>query len=184
MRKFSKSDLSDKSKIKKLKQQTSKRYVNGKLVSGTNTNEFKIQNAAQILRTKKTVPTNITNNSDMDTSKMVLNSLGVTLSKEPSRKLDFLAEEKQLVVTENPNLEVSDRLKKLKNSKADSTNKFQKADNPFYKLDIKPSDAYYSSAPPTKNNNSDIQFNCQNACATLFEINVINRTTKTLRQFK
>ncbi len=188
MKSFSTKNLKDKKRMTQYRQKANKRYVNGKLVGPTG-ESFNVQNAASLLKEKKNFPTNTSNTFDAATALAVMHALGCTVTKgsQAVKNKSFLDNEEQYTSLKNKNIEPSKRLKNLKNTKQSADKMFRNLNNPFYKVDEKPSDEYiYSSIPTSTNLNeaSASPANCVNVVSHVFSMNIINRSTLTIKEFK
>jgi len=184
MKSFSTKELKNKRKMNRHRTSANKRYINGRLLTPSG-ESYNIANAARLLKKKKAFPTNVNKNDDITTSLAVLAALGVTATRgsKAARTTSFRKREEGYVRLSNPNLPVSDKLKKLKNKKVKTTNMFRSLKNPFYVLDDPPSDNYLYSSIPT-DFGPDRTFHCKTLASNIFNINIINRRSPTIREFK
>jgi len=186
MRSFQKEAFMNKEKLKSIKKSNSKRYINGQLVTVDSKN-FKIQNAAQILR-QNNVFTALQGGIGSDefgntaaVSMAVLAAIGVTPVYEQDRDFSFLRTQ-DMVPLRNPNILEEDRLKELQNKNIKADDKFKDATNPFYNLDEGPSLAKAAQLKQLKSASNAID--PTNAAVAIFDLNIVNSSTLKLRQFR
>jgi len=185
-RSFQKEAFINKERLKGIKKSNSKRYINGQLVTVDSKN-FKIQNAAQILRQNNVFP-KLTGGSSSDkfsdtvsVSMAVLSAVGITPVYDQVRDHSFLRTQ-DMTPLQNPNILEEDRLKELQNKTIKADDKFKNAANPFYNLD-----EGLSEAKATQLKQLKIAANAidpTNAAAAIFDLNIINSNTLKLRQFR
>ena len=189
MRSFSRKDLKNKKRMSTYREKANQRYVNGNLVAPSG-ESFNVQNAASLLKKKGNFPTNANNSSDELTALSVMHALGCTVTKgsDAVRNKSFLDnEDEDPVLLKNKNIEPSETLKNLKNTKQSPAKMFRNSNNPFYKIDERPSDEYIYSSIPTSTNFNDSSIstvNCINVVSHVFSMNIINKDTLTLKEFK
>ena len=186
MRELNKDFFKDKELVKATKRTNSQRYLNGQLVD-VNTASFKVQNAAQILRQNNALP-NLQGGHGQDefsntvnTAIAVLSAIGVTPIYNQERDFSFLKTQ-EMTPLRNPNIIEEDRLKSLKNKNIKTDDNFKDSSNPFYNLDEGMSEAKYKQIKQLKGSSSMI--NPTNAAAAIFDLNIVNTTTNSLRQLK
>ena len=187
-RSFQREVFTSADRISNIKKINSKRYINGHLVA-VNSKSFKIQNAAQILRKNDVLPVVEPTDgddifmptADANTSLAVLAAIGVTPLKNQERDNSFLKTQKMEPLA-NPNIIETDRLKALKNEKIKADKNFKNPTNAFYNLDE--SMSINKSRQITKLDKAKNQIDSSNLVVGIFESNILNSTTKPLRQFK
>jgi hypothetical protein len=205
MKSFQKEVFMDKENLKSIKSSNSKRYINGQLVTVDSKN-FKIQNAAQILRQNNVLPklqggvgqdtfrdvtdgeSQLQGGAGQDTfsnpvavSMAVLFAVGITPVYNLKRNFSFL-QTQDMIPLRNPNIFEEDRFKELQNKNIKADDKFKDSSNPFYNLDDSVSSAKAAQIKQLKSSANAI--NPTNTAVAIFDLNIINSNTLKLRQFR
>ena len=218
MRSINKNIFKDKFTLKQVKKQNTQRYINGQLVS-VNSDSFKIQNAASILRKNDALP--IVEPTDGDdifmpkydiepyvagtdgddifmpknmfaqstenkpaniaTSIAVLEAIGITPLPNQDRDFSFLKTQNMTTLS-NPNILETNRIKNLKNENIKADKNFKNFSNSFYNLDEGVS--IDKSKQFTKLEKQKEIIDSSNLVTRIFDLNIVNSSTKCLRQFK
>ena len=179
LRNYNKDFFKDKERIKNTKKSSSKRLVNGVLVE-PNSKNFKVQNAAQILKQNNVYNKQNNNNDTASIALETLAAIGVTPVKEQNRDFSFLNSQ-DMLTPENPNIVDENRLKNLKNKTIKADDKFKDSSNPFYNLDDSISENKRKQIQKSKNNITAID--TTNVVVAIFDLNIVNNN-KPLRQFR
>lgn len=186
LRNYNKDFFKNKDNIKSVKEVSSQRVLNGQKVSADSTS-FKVQNAAQILKNKNSLPpsydpNNVTNNTNADTIAAlgVLSAIGITPIYNQKRDFSFL-QTQDMSFPENPNVAGEERLKSLKNKNIKADDKFKDPTNPFYNLEDSSSDKKIEQIKKSKSSSESI--NPINTAAAIFDLNVVKSNSLKLRQF-
>ena len=117
----------------------------------------------------------------VNTAIAVLSAIGVTPIYNQERDFSFLKTQ-EMTPLRNPNIIEEDRLKSLKNKNIKTDDNFKDSSNPFYNLDEGMSEAKYKQIKQLKGSSSMI--NPTNTAAAIFDLNIVNTTTNSLRQLK
>ena len=202
-RSFQKDVFKSSERLKRLKSQNNKRYVNGQLVT-PGTKNSKVQGAAEILR-KKRVFASKPSSEYMNTHEMatsVLQAIGISSLDNTDKNYSFpKGQDNTLGIGEKQWGEVSTiassntmrltaggsgknlRFGQLKNKKVSAIKSFKKLENPFYNIDdAGTSRNKYIQQETIRNNKKLINFT--NITVALYDENIANRRSLTLGQFK
>ena len=123
---FQKSSFTNARAMRRRARNTSKRYINGVLVTPSG-KEFMKQNGAQILKNG-----GYTDNSSASPEK-ILGILGISTINNLPREYTFLKTE-DLMTSTNPNIIDNEAFKKLANKKIPASTNFKNAKNPFFNI--------------------------------------------------
>lgn len=179
LKSYNKDFFKDKQRISNIKKSNSKRLVNGVLVE-PNSADFKVQNAAQILKQNNVYNKQSSNNDTATVALETLAAIGITPISNYGRDFSFLKTQDTLTPT-NPNIITEDRLKTLKNKNVKADDKFKDSSNPFYNLDDSISENKKTQINQLKKDLNLID--ATNVTVAIFDLNIVNNT-KSLRQFK
>ena len=119
--------------------------------------------------------------ANIATSIAVLAAIGVTMVGGYERDHSFLSTQESMPLN-NKNIVQVDNLKSLKNKNIKTDNNFKDSQNPFYNLDEGISQSKHQQVSQVKNSikNTDPS----NVVASIFDLNIVNGATNSLRQFK
>jgi len=171
---FSKEDLKNKDFKSSYIKRTNTRFVGGRKVDSTNSNEARVLATAEYLQKGGTMGTYGSQMSTNDISMKMLESIGISiLTGDAVNKKDFsLLSTDKIEIMKNPALSEPGRLLTLTNRKITAQDKFTDANDPFYVLDQEPSrarqqkDKQVTTAIETKD--------CVSIAASFYDINIIN----------
>ena len=169
------------------KRSSSKRYINGVLVS-VNSTDFKVQNATRILAQKGCLVNNVTNDlsnlmtttyaARYDSAHTVLESVGGKLIPNQQRTFSFMDTQESML----PKEIMPQGIELLKNNSISAKDKFGDFNNPFYNLEENISDKTYQNINIKKQKK---QFtDPTNIVCDIFDISVVNNSADTIREFK
>jgi hypothetical protein len=192
-RSFQKDVFKSPERLKRLKSQNNKRYINGQLTN-FNSKEFKVQNAAEILRSNGVLGAkpDSTYANTPDVALSVLQALGISVMNSKDRKFSFSKTQNNntrgLARTDHasaPSSSDPSQLKfaQLKNKKVSAIKSFKSADNPFYNIDDAGiSKGKYQQQKAIKQMNE--YTNSTNLAAAFYDFNIGDRSTPALGQFR
>lgn len=180
LKSYNKDFFKDKQRISNAKKSNSKRLVNGALVE-PNSTDFKIQNAAQILKQNNSYNKQSDKNDTATIALETLAAIGVTPIRNQERDFSFLKTQDNPKL-ENPNIIDENRIKNLKNKSIKADDKFKDSSNPFYNLDEGISENKERQSKQIKHSLNVID--ATNITAAIFDLNIISNDTNSLRQFK
>tara|TARA_B100000287_G_scaffold427488_1_gene477214 strand:+ start:2495 stop:3058 length:564 start_codon:yes stop_codon:yes gene_type:complete len=181
---FTKSDLKNKDFTAEYTIKRNKRTISGNVVDGAQTESAKILKSMEFFHTNGTVePQNSTVDVNEKARKMI-ECLGLSFVKpDGDSKYSLLngMRDKGNILT-NPNISDINKLKTLESKKIAAIDKFPDTSDAFYVLDENPSQAVQQLNDHAKMKNQ--HQNNISLAAAFYEINVVNTSEKTLKQFK
>jgi hypothetical protein len=180
---FTKSDLKNSDFRTQVATTRNTRIVAGKVVKNTSSNDAKVLKTTQFLQTNGTMEPQGASVSTNDVSMRMLESLGICVmtGDEINNKDYSLLSTIDLEILDNPNISEPDKLLKLTNKKTTATDKFVDPNDPFYVLDETPSRAYQKKTAEVTQK-MDYK-DCVSIAAAFYDLNVINTSEMTLKQF-
>ena len=180
---FTKSDLKNTNFTAEYTIKKNQRTINGTIVENATTDSAKILKAFEFFQENGTVePQNSTVSVNSKAAKMI-ESMGMSILRKSDYSNDFSIlngmRDKGNILS-NPNIIDVKKLSTLEPKRVSPVDKFPDSNDPFYVLDEEPAHAVQQQ------NNQAIQDEQDfiGVASAFYEINVVNTSEKTLKQFK
>tara|TARA_R100000808_G_C2154641_1_gene165791 strand:- start:2324 stop:2881 length:558 start_codon:yes stop_codon:yes gene_type:complete len=180
--KFTKSDLKNKNFTAEYTIKRNKRIVSGKVVDGARTDSAKVLKSIEFFQANQTMEPQNSDVTVNDKARKMIESLGLSFVDSSNSSdyslLDGMRDKGNIL--SNPNIVDINKLKTMESKRIPTSDKFPDHNDAFYVLDEEPSQAVQKrnhQAVPKTNNTIGI-------AAAFYEINVVNSSEKTLKQFK